>query len=68
MAHIRRKIEGIPSATNRLAYIVVVTDHWTLPLEQHPRIVENGDQYEITNDEIPTDITIWSVEYENNEQ
>lgn len=68
MAHIRKKIEGIPSVTNRLAYVVVKTDNWTLPLEQHPRIVENGDQYEITNDEIPTDLNIWSVEFENNEQ
>jgi hypothetical protein len=68
MAHIRRKIEGIPSVTNRLAYIIVVTDHWTLPLEQHPRIVENGDIYEITEEDIPTDLTIWSVEFENNEQ
>ena len=68
MAHIRRKIDGIPSLTNRLAYIIVVTDHWTLPLEQHPRIVENGDLYEVTDEPIPTDLTIWSVEFENNEQ
>jgi hypothetical protein len=68
MRHIRRKIEGIASVTNRLAYTIVVTDHWTLPLEQHPRIVENGDIYEITEEDIPTDLTIWSVEYENNEQ
>jgi hypothetical protein len=65
MAHIRRKIEGTPSPTNRLAYIVVITDNWELPLEQHPRIIENGDLYEISNDAIPTDLTIYSVEFEN---
>ena len=67
MRHIRRKIEDTPSPTNRLAYVIVKTDEWTLPLEEHPRIVDNGDLYEITEDEIPTDLTLWSIEYENNE-
>ena len=67
MAHIRRKIEGTPSTTNRLAYVVVITSDWTAPLEEHPKVVEHPDMYEVTNDEIPTDISIWSVEFEGNE-
>jgi hypothetical protein len=67
MAHIRRKINGTPSANNRLAYIIVITDNWQLPLDQHPHILNNSDIYEITNDSIPTDTTIWSVEFENYE-
>jgi hypothetical protein len=67
MAHIRRKIEGTPSATNRLAYVVVITSDWAQPLEEHPKVVNYPDLYEITNDEIPTDMSIWSVEFEGNE-
>lgn len=67
MRYIRRKIEGIPSPTNRLAYVLVITDGWTEPLENHPKIVNYPNLYEITEDEIPTDLNIWSIEYENNE-
>ena len=65
MPHIRRKIEGIPSPTNRLTYVIVITSDWTLPLEEHPKVVNHPDLYEVTADEIPTDTTIWSIEYEN---
>jgi len=67
MPHIRRKIQDIPSANNRVAYIVVVTDNWTEPLEQHPKMIDSPDLYEITTDDIPTDLTLWSIEYENSE-
>jgi hypothetical protein len=67
MPHIRRKIEGTPSPTNRMAYIVVITTDWAAPLEDHPKVLEHPDLYEVTNDEIPTDTTIWSIEYENNQ-
>lgn len=67
MPHIRRKIEGTPSPTNRLAYIVVNTTDWHEPLENHFKVLQHPDLYEVTLDEIPTDTTIWSIEYENNE-
>jgi hypothetical protein len=67
MKHIRRKITDTPSPTNRLVYAVVITDDWTEPLENHPKLVNYPDLYEITEDGIPTDLTLWSVEYENNE-
>lgn len=67
MPHIRRKIEGTPSPTNRMAYIVVITTDWAAPLEDHPKVLEHPDLYEVTNDEIPTDTTIWSIEFENNQ-
>lgn len=64
MRYIRRKIEGVPSVNNRLAYIIVKTDDWTEPLEQHPIMLNYSDLYEITDEPIPTDITIWSIEYQ----
>jgi hypothetical protein len=67
MPHIRRKILDVPSVNNRVAYIVVVTDNWTEPLEQHPNIINSPDLYEIATDDVPTDLTLWSIEYENNE-
>jgi hypothetical protein len=67
MAHIRRKIEGTPSPTNRLAYIIAITENWELPLEQHPLIINNADLYEISNEPIPTDLALWSIEYETHE-
>jgi hypothetical protein len=67
MPHIRRKIEGTPSPENRMAYIVVITTDWAAPLEDHPKVLEHPDLYEVTNDEIPTDTTIWSIEFENNQ-
>jgi len=68
MRHIRRKIEGTPSVTNRLAYVIVVTDDWTESLENHPKMLDYPNFYEITEDEIPTDLTLWSIEYETNEE
>jgi hypothetical protein len=50
-----------------MAYIVVITTDWAAPLEDHPKVLEHPDLYEVTNDEIPTDTTIWSIEYENNQ-
>ena len=67
MKHIRRKILDTPSPTNRLAYVLVLTDDWTEPLEQHPKMINFPDLYEITEEDVPTDLTLWSIEYENNE-
>jgi len=63
MSHIRTIIKDTPSPTNRLVYGIVVVDNWTGPLEDHPAIVNYPDIYEITDEPIPTDLTLWSIEY-----
>jgi hypothetical protein len=54
MKHIRQKfdltLKGI-----EIAYTVIDTSEWNLPLEQHPSIVEHPELFEISNDEIPED-------------
>jgi hypothetical protein len=52
MEHIRQKID-ITSKANEIAYTVVNTTGWTLPLNQHPSIVEHPELFEISNDAIP---------------
>jgi hypothetical protein len=52
MPHIRQKIDL--TARGQIAYTVVNTEGWTLPLEQHPSIVEHPELFEISEDEIPT--------------
>jgi len=64
MAHIRRKITDTPSESNRLVYVVVNTNDWDDTLENHPKILNQSDLYEITDEPIPTDIHIWSIEFE----
>jgi hypothetical protein len=52
MEHIRQKI----ILTNKgieIAYTVVDTKDWILPLSEHPSIVEHPELFEISNDEIP---------------
>lgn len=52
MEHIRQKIDVTNKAT-QIAYTVVITTGWTLPLNQHPSIIDNPDLFEISSDEIP---------------
>jgi hypothetical protein len=66
MRYIRKKITDTPSENNRLVYIIVNTSNWTDTLENHPKIVEHSDLYEITQEPIPTDLILWSIEYEGN--
>jgi hypothetical protein len=66
MSHIRRKITDTPSETNRLVYVVVNTNDWNDTLENHPKIVNESDLYEITEEPIPTDLELWSIEFEGN--
>ena len=66
MAHIRRKITDTPSETNRLVYVVVNTTNWNDSLENHPKIVNQSDLYEITEEAIPTNLELWSIEFEGN--
>jgi hypothetical protein len=66
MSHIRRKITDTPSVNNRLVYVVVNTNNWDDALDNHPKIVNESDLYEITDEPIPTDIELWSIEFEGN--
>jgi hypothetical protein len=52
MEHIRQKI-NLALKGVEVAYTVVDTTGWTLPLNEHPSIVEHPKLFEITNDEIP---------------
>lgn len=52
MEHIRQKI-NVSLKSVEIAYTVVDTTRWTLPLNQHPSIVEHPELFEISNDEIP---------------
>lgn len=64
MRYIRRKITEFPSENVRIAYIIVNTNDWNDTLENHPKIVNQPDLYEITEEPIPTNLNLWSVEYE----
>jgi hypothetical protein len=52
MEHIRQKL-NVSLKGVEIAYTVVDTSNWTLPLEEHPSIVEHPKLFEISNDEIP---------------
>jgi hypothetical protein len=52
MEHIRQKID-LANKSNEIAYTVVITTGWTLPLNEHPSIVEHPELFEISNDVIP---------------
>jgi hypothetical protein len=51
MQHIRQKLQI--TGRNLEAYTLVDTSNWTLPLSQHPSIVDHPELFEISNDEIP---------------
>lgn len=52
MEHIRQKL-NLALKGVEIAYTVVDTTGWTLPLIQHPSINEHPDLFEISSDEIP---------------
>ena len=56
MRHIRQKIDL--TARGEIAYTVVNTEGWTLPLEEHPSIVEHPDLFEISENELPANYQI----------
>lgn len=67
MIHIRAKVNRTdPSA--RMAYTIVNTSDYVGELSQHPILLEHPDGYELVNEEIPTDETLWSIEYLNYQQ
>jgi hypothetical protein len=52
MKHIRKR----DSVTNKIIneiYTVVITKEWTLPLEQHPSVIENPEVFEVIDCELP---------------
>ena len=66
MRYIRRKIKELPTENNRLVYVIVNTEGWNDTLENHPKIINESNLYEITDEAIPTDLKLWSIEYEGN--
>ena len=52
--HIRQK-NNVTNKGIEIAYTVVVTTDWELPLNQHPSIVEHPELFEISEDVIPED-------------
>tara|TARA_R110000868_G_scaffold299492_1_gene559792 strand:+ start:619 stop:798 length:180 start_codon:yes stop_codon:yes gene_type:complete len=50
MKHIRQK-----NSVGTNTYTIIVTLDWTLPLEQHPSVVEHPELFEISEDEIPVE-------------
>ncbi|CAB4144140.1 hypothetical protein UFOVP462_19 [uncultured Caudovirales phage] len=52
MEHIRQKINLLLKGVE-VAYTVVDTTGWTLPLSEHPSIVEHPELFEISSDDIP---------------
>jgi len=52
--HIRQK-NNVTNKGIEIAYTVVVTTDWKLPLDQHPSIVEHPELFEISEDVIPED-------------
>lgn len=53
MIHIRQKLDVTNKTGDLIAYTVVYTTNWTLPLNEHPSIVNNPDLFEIVDEEIP---------------
>jgi len=54
MDHIRQKI-NLSLKDVEVAYTVVITTDWTLPLNQHPSMLEHPELFEISQDIIPDD-------------
>lgn len=50
--HIRQKLDLTLKGVE-IAYTIVDTSGWILPLNEHPSIVEHPELFEISNDEIP---------------
>jgi len=53
MIHIRQKLNLENKIGEIIAYTIVDTTGWTLPLEQHPSIVEHPENFEIVDEDIP---------------
>lgn len=53
MIHIRQKLDLSNKVGELIAYTVVDTKDWTLPLEEHPSVVINPDIFEVVDEEIP---------------
>jgi hypothetical protein len=52
--HIRQK-NNVTNKNIEIAYTVVITTDWNLPLNQHLSIVEHPELFEISEDVIPED-------------
>lgn len=54
MIHIRQKLDLTNKIGEQIAYSVVDTTSWTLPLTEHPSIIEHPEIFEIVDEEIPS--------------
>jgi len=54
MIHIRQKLDLTNKIGEQISYSVVDTTEWTLPLTQHPSLVEHPEIFEIVDEEIPS--------------
>lgn len=63
MKHIRQKDSSFDSSES---YIVVKTDDWTLPLEDHPSIIEHPEFFEIADCDLPNNFSYLIYQNENN--
>ncbi len=64
MIHIRAKINRT-DPTARMAYTIVNTSDFVGDLSEHPILLDHPDSYELVDEDIPTDLNLWSIEYQN---
>jgi len=64
MIHIRAKINRT-DPTARMAYTIVNTSDFVGYLSEHPILLDHPDSYELVDEDIPTDLNLWSIEYQN---
>jgi hypothetical protein len=64
MIHIRAKINRT-DPTARMAYTIVNTSDFVGDLSEHPILLDHADSYELVDEDIPTDLNLWSIEYQN---
>ena len=67
MIHIRAKINRT-DPTARMAYTIVNTSDYVGNLSEHPILIQHPDSYELVDEPIPTDETLWSIEFLNYQQ
>jgi hypothetical protein len=53
MEYIRQKLGLTNRGLQEVAYTIVITTDWTLPLSEYPCMIEHPELFEITSDPIP---------------
>lgn len=52
MEHIRKR-DSISETSIDVIYTLVLTKEWTLPLSEHPSILEHSETFEVVDCELP---------------